>query len=72
MYMCVCVCVCVCVYVRAWCVCARACVCAILCMYTNSAENNYLAMLGHMSKQAPLWSDVQTICSDAIYVRIFQ
>ena len=31
------------------------------------AENNYLVMLGHMSKQTHLWSDAQIIWSDVIF-----
>ena len=32
-----------------------------------SAENNYLVMLGHMSKQTQLWSDTQILWSDVIF-----
>ena len=35
-----------------------ACIC--------SAENNYLVMLGHMSKQIQLWLDAEIIWSDVI------
>ena len=31
------------------------------------AENNYLVMLGHMSKQTQLWSDAQIIWSDVTF-----
>ena len=39
----------------------------IHCHYSCSAENNYLVMLGHMSKQTQLWSDTQILWSDIIF-----
>ena len=36
-------------------------------IHIYSAENNYLVMLGHMSKQTQLWSDAQIIWSDVIF-----